>query len=120
MRQVQPHHLAITQARYNRFTWLFASGEDAKMEAAIGKLLAQSRKPWSRFWQLGTSNGWVSGLKLSQECLRDPAMFIQLVTELVSYLHHHGHAGIRREERGVTIDESPERAHPRPHTTRLS
>jgi hypothetical protein len=31
-------------------TWSFAAGDDAKMEAAIGKLRGQSNRPWWRFW----------------------------------------------------------------------
>ena len=31
-------------------TWSFAPGEDAKMEATVGKDMAKLSKPWWKFW----------------------------------------------------------------------
>ncbi|HYE20838.1 MAG TPA: hypothetical protein VEA69_20495 [Tepidisphaeraceae bacterium] len=31
-------------------TWSFCPGEDARMEAVVGKLLAKRDKPWWKFW----------------------------------------------------------------------
>ncbi len=31
-------------------TWSFEPGEAAKMDAAVGELLGESKKPWWRFW----------------------------------------------------------------------
>ena len=31
-------------------TWTFAAGDDANMEAAIGKILAKPSKPWWKLW----------------------------------------------------------------------
>ena len=31
-------------------TWSFGPGDDAKMEAEVGRLLAKPDKPWWKFW----------------------------------------------------------------------
>ena len=51
-RQPSPEWCAYFAAHWPNaaITWSFTLGEDAKMEAAVGELLAEPRKPWWKFW----------------------------------------------------------------------
>ena len=44
-------------------------------------------------------------MELSQECVGDPEMLLQPVSELVFHFHYHGHPRVRPEEIGVTVHE---------------